>query len=111
VQATLGAGPWQHVGWGANGFRDRWAIVSTAETGTTVYARTFDGGIELRTALAGVSPGVAHDYRVAWGPTQVEYYVDGALAARHLVAIGNAMYVYASNNGAADVTVDFLAGA
>src|SRR5205823_641289 len=63
ARATFGAGPWQHVGFAADGFGDRWAIVSTAGTSTTLYARTFDGGSEQRTALPGLALGVPHDLR------------------------------------------------
>src|SRR5205085_5936847 len=96
ARATFGAGPWEHVGFAGDGFGDRWAIVSTADSSSTVYARTFNGGVELRTALPGVVPGAPHDYRVAWGPTAVDYYVDGTLTVHHAVAIGNSMDVYAS---------------
>src|SRR5262249_30792012 len=108
ARATFGSGPWEHVGFGADGFADRWAIVSTADTSATVYARTFNGSVELRTPLAGVAPGAPHDGKGVWQPTKVDYYVDGALSASHALAIGGPMYVYASNDGAGALSLAWL---
>ncbi|HEY3107204.1 MAG TPA: hypothetical protein VGL23_00525, partial [Chloroflexota bacterium] len=107
-RVAFGAGPWQHVGFADQGFAVRWAIFSTAEGGTTLYARTFDGMVERRTPLSGVAPGAYHDLRIAWDAAGVDYYVDGALAASHPIALPAPMYAYASNNGPAGLSVDFL---
>src|SRR6185369_9171498 len=65
-RVSFGAGPWQHLGWGADGFADRWAILSTGAAGDRLFARTFDGARELTTELPGVALGVYHDVRIAW---------------------------------------------
>ncbi|HEY3108427.1 MAG TPA: hypothetical protein VGL23_06725, partial [Chloroflexota bacterium] len=107
-RVTFGPSPWQHIGWGGDGFADRWAILSTAESTGTVYARTFDGLRELRTSLPAVTIGSPHDFRIAWGATQVDYYVDGALAASHPVSIAAPMYVYSSVNGGGRLDLGWL---
>ena len=66
-----------------------YAIVSTFNTSDSLYARTSDGSQELRTALAGITLNVYHDVRIDWQPTQVDYYVDGALVASHSLALAN----------------------
>ena len=40
-RVTLGAGPWQHVGFADDSLGSRYAIVSTAEGSSTLYARTY----------------------------------------------------------------------
>ncbi|HEY3107828.1 MAG TPA: galactose oxidase-like domain-containing protein, partial [Chloroflexota bacterium] len=107
-RVAFGAGPWQHVGWADQGFATRWAILSTAEGDGLLYARTFDGVAETRTALIGVGLGTYHDLRIAWGASSVDYYVDGALMASHPVSIAGPMYASASDNGAAPLRLDFL---
>src|SRR4051794_30090941 len=107
-RANFGPSPWQHFGWGGDGFGDSWAIVSTAEGTSMMYARTYDGRIEVRTPLASATLGVPHDYRIVWSPARVDYYVDGALAASHALAISSQMYPYASVNGGGRLDLDWL---
>ncbi|HEY3108444.1 MAG TPA: DUF4082 domain-containing protein [Chloroflexota bacterium] len=107
-RVSFGAGPWQHVGWADEGFGARWAILSTGRSGDRVQARSYDGQRELATDLPGVSLAGDHDLRIAWGAASVDYYVDGALVASHPVALAGPMHVYASNNGAAALWLDFL---
>src|SRR5207302_409500 len=83
------AGAWQHVGFADDGFVFRYAILSTYEGGG-LYARTFDGAAETLTEVPGVSLGGYHDVRIVWGASSVDYYVDGAPAAHHPVAISAA---------------------
>jgi hypothetical protein len=97
-RVSLGRGPWQHVGWGAEGFGDRWAILSTGSTGDGVWARTFDGATESWTALPGVTLDAYHDLRIAWRVDRVDYSVDGVLVANHALAVPGPMYVYGSSN-------------
>ena len=53
-----------------------------------LYARTaVPGGPAENTPIAGVDPLVAHDYSIDWTPTEVRYFVDGALVATHTIAI------------------------
>ena len=46
--------------------------------------------------------------RIAWRATGVDYYVDGALVASHPVALSAPMFVYASNNAAAALSLDSI---
>src|SRR5262249_27659495 len=107
-RATFGSAQWQHVGWGGDGLSNRWAIVSTAEGTGTIYARTYDGLRELRTPLASATLGSPHDYRIVWGPAQVDSYVDGALVTSHAVALAGQMYAYASVNGGGRLDLDWV---
>ena len=88
--ATFTADPFQHVGFGV-AFEDApWAMFSTGGGALAVglYARTaVPGGPAENTPIAGVDPLVAHDYSIDWTPTEVRYFVDGALVATHTIAI------------------------
>ncbi|HEY3108018.1 MAG TPA: PQQ-binding-like beta-propeller repeat protein, partial [Chloroflexota bacterium] len=107
-RVAFGAGPWQHVGWATEGFAYRWAMLSTAEDGAALYARTYSDGLETRTALPGVALGAYHDLRIVWGAGGADYYVDGALVASHAAVLTSPMYAYASNNGPAPLGLDHL---
>src|SRR5262249_5973247 len=66
ARVTFGSGPWEHVGFADDGFGSRWAILSTAETSDTIFARTYvscSNCAEQRTALTGVALGTPHDVR------------------------------------------------
>jgi hypothetical protein len=97
---SFGTGPWEHVGFGDDGFTSRYAILSTFNDGTTLYARTYLNGTEIRTPLSGISLNAYHTIQIAWGASSVDYYVDGALVASHPVSITAPMYIYLSNNSA-----------
>ena len=107
-RVTFGGGAWQHVGFADDGFASRYAILSTVLSGTTLLARTAVNGAETSTPISTAALGTVHDVRIVWQASKVDYYVDGALAASHPVAITAPMYVYASNNGSAPLTVDWL---
>ena len=102
-RVSFGQGPWEHFGWASDNFSSSYAIISTYNTSDTLYARTSDGGAEFRTPLPGISFDTYHDVRIVWQPTQVDYYVDGALVATHAFALTNPMYVYLSNNSPAGI--------
>ena len=108
---TFSAQPWEHVGWASLNFAGGYAIFSTYNTSTNLYARTStDGATEQQTNL-GAIPAGPHTYRIdrqAASPTldTISYYVDGTLVAQHSVATLPAMYVYLSNNGGTAHTLD-----
>ena len=115
--ATIGGAVYQHIGFGVNltgGAGDAWAIISTGSSGAGLLARTWNGSgsytTETSTAIPGSYFGAPHRYRVDWGPTAIEYYVDGALVATHNLAIPIQMRPIASNSvtGGPTVSVDWL---
>src|SRR5262249_29114602 len=87
ASARFGALPWQHVGWGSLDFSGGYAIFSTYDTGTNLFARTNSGSGEQRTSLGPIPSGF-HTYRIdrqpgAPGSDAIGYYVDGVLVAQH----------------------------
>jgi Big-like domain-containing protein/Calx-beta domain-containing protein len=103
--------PWEHVGWGSLDFGAGYAIFSTYNTTTNLFARTADvSGSETQTDLGTIPPGF-HTYRInrqAASQTTdlISYYIDGALKAQHTVPTLPAMYVYQSQNGGTAQTLD-----
>ena len=79
------ADSFQHIGFGVD-FNNSgsWAMFSTKNTTTTLYARTNNGGPE--TALA-VSLGQPHRFRIEWRASEVVYFVDAQEVARHTATI------------------------
>jgi hypothetical protein len=56
-----------------------WALFSTHNTGTGVYARTrIEGGspVQIDTLLPGVTLNEFHDFKIVWKANSVEFYVD-----------------------------------
>jgi hypothetical protein len=102
--------PWQHVGWASLDFSGGYAVFSTYNTGTNLFARTNSGSGEQQTDLGPIPSGF-HTYRIdrqtpAPGSDVVSYYVDGVLVAQHTVGTLGSMYVYVSHNGGATQTLD-----
>ncbi|MCC7369128.1 MAG: hypothetical protein IT306_11935 [Chloroflexi bacterium] len=107
-RVTLGAGAWEHVGFADDGFGSRYAILSTGSDGQAIRARTAVNGQETTTVIGSATLGVPHDVRIVWTATGVDYVVDGSTVASHQVSIAAPMYVYASNNGSAALSLDWL---
>src|SRR5262249_39406839 len=102
--------PWEHIGWASLDFAGAYAVVSTYDSTTTLFARTSDGANEQRTSLGALPPGF-HRYRIERQPASastdtVTYYVDGVVRAQHTVNTLPAMYVYQSNSGGSSRTLD-----
>ena len=102
--------PWEHVGWGGLDFGNAWAIFSTYNTTTSLFARTNPGTNEQVTNLGPIPSGF-HTYRihrqvVSQTSDVVTYFVDGVQVAQHTVATLPAMYVYQSHNGGTTQTLD-----
>jgi hypothetical protein len=90
ASARFGAAPWLHLGWGSLNFDPAYAIFSTYNTTTNLFARTSPGGSEQRTDLGPIPSGF-HIYRISRQAASattdvVSYYIDGALKAQHSVA-------------------------
>jgi Big-like domain-containing protein/Calx-beta domain-containing protein len=103
--------PWEHVGWGSLNFGAGYAMFSTYNTSTSLFARTADtSGTETQTNLGPIPQGF-HTYRidrqaVSSTSDQISYYIDGTLSAQHTVATLPQMYVYQSENGGTTPTLD-----
>jgi hypothetical protein len=103
--------PWEHVGWGSLDFGNGYAIFSTYNTTSSLFARTADTtGTEQQTNL-GLIPSGFHTYRIdrqALSQTSdlISYSIDGVVRVQHTVPTLPAMYVYQSNNGGTAPTLD-----
>jgi hypothetical protein len=101
---TFGAAPWQHVGFGADGFEgNRYLLFSTVGTTDRLYARTNNNGSEQRNDLGPLPSGPTH-LRIEWvalnGATdQIRYFIDGVLVATHEAPTLPGLYAYLSHNG------------
>ncbi|MBY0401943.1 DUF4082 domain-containing protein, partial [Myxococcota bacterium] len=107
-EATFRAGAFQHVGL-ANDFNSLpFAIFSTGNTTTTLFARTA-GATNEDTPLPGVGLGVPHRFRIEWSAASTRFYVDGALVATHAgIAVNMRPAVSDFNVGGPAVSVDWL---
>ena len=94
--ARFGAAPFQHAGFADTLEGAPWAIVSTGSSGTGLLARTNSGSASQETPLA-AALGVPHRFRIEWSAAAVDYYVDGALAASHPIAIAASLRPLASD--------------
>jgi hypothetical protein len=113
--ATFTADPFQHVGFGNTFEAAPWAMFSTGGGALAVglYARAWAPGAPSEATpipIDGVNPLVEHDYSIEWTPTEVRYYVDGALEATQPIAITAPMRPIASdfNAGAGSVVVNYV---
>ncbi len=109
----FGAGAWQHIGFGSNGFTGNLYFLFSTYTGDgNLYARVNNNTTEQRVSLGPIPSGM-HRYRIEWaavnGSTDgVNFYVDGVLGAQMTVSNTGAsnLYLYLSNNGTANLLVD-----
>jgi Bacterial Ig domain/Calx-beta domain len=102
---------WEHIGWGSLNFSGGYAVFSTYNTSTTLFARTTANGSGEEATNLGPIPAGFHTYRIssqAASPTSdtVSYYIDGVLRAQHTVATLPNMYVYQSHSGGTAQTLD-----
>ncbi|MFN8381824.1 MAG: sortase [Anaerolineales bacterium] len=85
--ATFTASSFEHVGLlGAPDFGGNWAIFSTNNTTTQLFARTSDG---TNTLIPGTWLGTPHRYRIDWTATSAAFYIDDIFYAQHNVALTN----------------------
>lgn len=106
ARVQFAALPWQHVGYAALDFAGPYAIVSTFNGSTNLYARTYPGsGSEVRTDLGPIPAGF-RDVRIervpGSGTDVIRYVIDGTVVAEHSVApMAGSLHVYLSHNGGA----------
>jgi hypothetical protein len=103
--------PWEHVGWGSLNFNGGYAIFSTYNTTTSLFARSSTNGTTEQQTNLGPIPAGFHTYRVtretaSASTDAIKYYIDGTLVAQHTVNTVGAMYVYQSHNGGTTQTLD-----
>jgi hypothetical protein len=68
-----------------------WAIFSTGSTGAALLARTWNGTTTDDFTIPGSFFGGSHRYRIAWGASQIDYFIDGVLVHSSTVPIAGAM--------------------
>ena len=79
-----------------------YAVFGTGSAGMPfgVYAQSSGAsGVDQATPLPSVSLNAPHRFRIEWNPTNVLFYVDGALVATHTVTIDRLMRPAASDYG------------
>jgi hypothetical protein len=118
--ATFAAVPFQHVGIGGgddtgsgqiyNGAP--WAMFSTGTAGTTVLARTWDGGAQQDFPVPGGAAllGAPHRYRIDWTAAGANYSVDGVPVVSHAATLPGPMRPAISDydTGGAELAVDWI---
>ena len=108
--ATFGAGTFQHVALTDN-FDSAWAMFSTRGSTSQLFASTEAGSLQ-DSAIPGSGTliGSPHRYRIEWAPTEVRYYVDGALVQTHSATFGPNLRAAASefNAGGPELSVDWI---
>ncbi len=110
--ATFQPEAFQHVGLGQDlaELTESWAMFSTFNTTTTLYARTLQGGAQVDTPLPGSWLGAPHRYRIEWTDSQVDFYIDGTLLHSQAVVISANMRPVISDyqNSGQGITVNWL---
>ena len=84
--ATFAATPFQIAGFGFDLNDQPWAIFGTQADGN-LYARTHNGASVTNTPLPSSLLGSSHRYRIDWNAGSVEFFVDGALVATHVLEL------------------------
>jgi probable HAF family extracellular repeat protein len=95
--ATFQATSFQHAGFGVTYEGTPWTMFSTGAAGTQLFARSHDGATATDTPLGAGLLGTPHRFRIDWGASSVDFFVDGAPVASHPVAIGGPLRPLASD--------------
>ncbi|MBY0401242.1 fibronectin type III domain-containing protein, partial [Myxococcota bacterium] len=107
-EATFGAGTFQNIGLGNDLNAPPFVVFGTANTTTTLFARTWNTANE-DTPLPTVALGVPHRFRIEWSAASTLFFVDGNLVATH-AGVGASMRPVVSdfNVGGPSVSVDWI---
>ncbi len=109
---TFGAAGFQHVGFGQSlaSLSESWAMFSTLNTTSSLYARTDNNGTQVDYLIPGTWIGSPHRFRIDWTASSVVFSIDGAAVDTQNVAIGAQMRPVVSdyNSGGPVVSVDWL---
>jgi Purple acid Phosphatase, N-terminal domain len=84
--AAIDGEAFQHAGLGTDLNDFPWALVSSFNGNSGLWART-NNGTATNTSIS-ASTGQMHRYRIEWTASGLAYYADGALVATHLTPIG-----------------------
>ena len=107
--ATFSSAKFEIVGFGVDYSSGPWAAFSTA-AGGGLYAETSNGTASNNTQIPGNWLGSAHDYRIDWTSSAVNYSIDGILIYSSPIVITGNMRPLASalTPGAGVVTVNWM---
>lgn len=113
--AEFGAGEFQHIGFGSDGFEgNRYFLFSTYNDATKLFVRVNNDATEQRTEVEPLPVGL-HRYRIEWAAHLTEplsdtiaFYLDDQLIDSFIIANASAQnfFVYISNDGTAPLAVD-----
>jgi hypothetical protein len=93
---TAGPPPFQNLGWSPDLNGSQWILFGEPGFDAThVYARVNTGSGEQLVQLP-VSLGVYHTYRIDWGASAIDFYVDGTLATTIVATLNGAMPAWVS---------------
>ncbi|MDQ2913089.1 MAG: Ig-like domain-containing protein, partial [Chloroflexota bacterium] len=111
--ATFGAANFQHAGFGqmlASESGESWAMFSTFNDSSQLWARTNSNGTVAYKALTGSLVGSPHRYRIDWGASSVVFSVDGTVVHTEPVVIAADMRPIASDfaSGGVNLSVDWM---
>lgn len=109
--ATFGAATFQHAGFGVDvNNSPNWAMFSTQNSTTQLFARTNNNGTATSQAIAGSYIGTPHRYRIEWDAGAVRFYIDGSLVHTENVSIGANMRPLVSDLsvGGAAISVNWM---
>ncbi len=110
IRFTAGV-PLQNLAWSADLNGGTAILIGKLPTDPDhVYARVKEVGSVDRAILLPVAldDGEFHDYRIAWGNTQADFFVDGVVRASVPVAIDQPMYAWLSVASAGPFVADWL---
>ena len=108
---TFGSETFQNAGFGVDlNNSPNWAIFSTKDTTTSLYARTNNNGATSDTLIPGNWIGSAHLFRIDWTASSVVFSIDGTVVDTEAVSIGAQMRPVVSDYqfGGSALAVDWI---
>lgn len=109
--ATFGPAQFEHAGFAVDlNNVGLWAIFSTKDTTSGLYARTNNNGSQTDTLIPGNWLGAPHRYRIDWNAAGIIYSIDGVVVQTDAVSISDNMRPVVSefNSGGGSISVDWL---
>ena len=112
--ATFGGTSFQHVGFGGGDItfgQEPWAMFSTHNNGTALYARVSGStSVDYQIPNSASFLGTPHRYRIDWKTDGFDFYIDGAIVSSQPIVIASSMRAAASDyqSGGQSLAVDWL---